>query len=136
MLRNITLCLARNSDFPNGSAERGYDIVAPLSASSHLDADEWRTLKTLCRVRRFWLGENDRHGMLVHHAGGATGATWKIDYDAKARADEETGVHLGTHRFIENEYVSIRDEEGRSHTFKIVRVQPAEASKKASGRWP
>jgi hypothetical protein len=134
MLRHITLHLARNSEFPEGSAERGYEIIAPLDASGHLGATEWRTLKAQCRVRRFWAGESDRHGTLVHHAGGASGATWKIDYDAKAQGDEETGVHLGTHRFIENEYVSIRDEEGRSHTFKIVRVQPAKASKGRSGR--
>jgi hypothetical protein len=117
MLRHITLHLARNSEFPEGSAERGYDIIAPVDASGHLDAGEWRTLKAQCRVRR----QSDRHGMLVHHAGGASGATWKIDYDAEARGDEETGVRLGAHRFIENEYVSIRDEEGRSHTFKIAR---------------
>jgi hypothetical protein len=134
MLRHITLHLARNPDFPEGSAERGYDIIAPLDASGHLDAGEWRTLKAQCRVRRFWSGESDRHGMLVHHAGGASGATWKIDYDAEAHGDAETGVRLGAHRFIENEYVSIRDEEGRSHTFKIARVQLAEARKGGASR--
>jgi hypothetical protein len=134
MLRHITLHLARNPEFPEGSAERGYDIVAPLDESGHLDPGEWRALKAQCRVRRFWSGEGDRHGMLVHHAGGASGATWKIDYDAEARGDEETGVRLGAHRFIENEYVSIRDEEGRAHTFKIARVQPIETGKGRASR--
>ncbi|HLW92516.1 MAG TPA: hypothetical protein VKS78_14620 [Roseiarcus sp.] len=123
MLQHIILQLARNPDFPEGSAECGYDIVAPLDATGHLSPDEWRTLRKQCRVRRFWSGQTDRRGMLVHHAGGAKGATWKLDYDARNPDDEDTGIHLDSHRFVENEYVSIRDEEGRPHTFKIVRVR-------------
>ncbi|HYC25158.1 MAG TPA: hypothetical protein VEC58_03880 [Roseiarcus sp.] len=123
MLQQITLHLARSPDFPEGSVERGYDIIAPLNELGHLDADAWRTLRSRCRVRRFWQGESDRHGMLVHHAGGARGATWKVDYDGEALDDEETGYRLDTHHFAEGEYVSIRDEDGRSLTFKIAHIR-------------
>ncbi len=131
MLQRIILHLARSPEFPEGSAERGYDLVAPFDASGHLDAEEWRKHKTQCRVRRFWPGQSDRHGDLVHHAGGAKGATWKIHYAGRTAEDEETGIRLESHRFIENEYVSVRDEDGRLHTFKIEQVQPLETNREA-----
>jgi hypothetical protein len=125
MLQHITLTLAREPGSPEGSAECGYDIVAPLDTAGHLDADSWHHEKALCRVRRFWAGEDDRSGLLVHHAGGAHGATWKIDYDPKAQDEEETGYRLDTHNFVTNEYISIRDSNGHPHTFKIKDIHPA-----------
>jgi hypothetical protein len=61
---------------------------------NHLDAEEWRNHKALCRVRRFWLGEPDRHGAFVPH-GRAQGGTWAIHYAGQTSSDEETGVRLG-----------------------------------------
>jgi hypothetical protein len=129
MLKRIVLHLARGPEFPEGSAERGYDLVAPLDASGRLDAEEWRKHKAQCRARRFWLSEDDRHGVLAHHAGGARGATWKIHYGDLAEDEEETGIGLDAHRFAVGEYISIRDEDARAHTFKIERVLPFEAAK-------
>src|ERR1700733_950656 len=57
MLKHIFLHLARSPEFPEGSAERGYELVAPLNASNHLDVDEWKSHKAKCHVRRFWPGE-------------------------------------------------------------------------------
>ena len=71
MLQRITLHLARSSEFPEGSAERGYELVAPVDSSGHLDLKEWRKLRTQCHVRRCWRDEGERRGMLLHHAGGA-----------------------------------------------------------------
>jgi hypothetical protein len=82
------------------------------------------TREDACRVRRFWIGEEDRSGFLVHQAGGVHGATWKIDYDPKLRDEDEAGYGLDTRRFILNEYVSICDKEGHTHTFKIKDVRP------------
>jgi hypothetical protein len=50
MLQIVTLHLARSSEFPHGSDERGYEIVAPIDASGHLDPREWR--KVRARVKR------------------------------------------------------------------------------------
>jgi len=125
MLRRITLNLARDHEFPEGSSEHGYEIVAPLDASGHLDAEAWRLQKGLCHVRRFWPGEEDRQGLLVHHAGGAGGATWKISYDMPETGEDESGYRLGSHRFVLGEYVSILDDDGHSHTFKIAEIRPA-----------
>ena len=134
MLQHITLHLARSSEFPEGSAERGYEIVAPVDASSHLDPSEWRKFKTQCRVRRFSPEESDRLGVLLHHTGGSGVATWRLHYDGQARVYEEKGVHLETRRFAEGEYLSLRDEEGRLNTFKIDRMRPvAPNSERVSG---
>jgi len=74
-------------------------------------------------VRRFWSGEPTRYGRLVHRAGGEGGATWLIDYDDRTTADDEPGYRLGTHAFVEGEYVSIREAgDGDYHTFRVARV--------------
>lgn len=122
MLHRVTLMLARCPQHPEGSARRGYEIVAPLGPDGQLDAALWREVRDRCRVRRFWSGEPDGHGRLVHRAGGAGGATWLIDYDDRTTEDDEPGYRMGTHAFVEGEYVSIRDAgDGAYHTFKVVR---------------
>jgi len=122
MLQNISLRLARSPDRPQGSSNHGYDIVAPLDASGHLDPEGWRKARERCRVRRIRAGKPVRHGRLVHRAGGASGATWLIDYDDRTTADDEPGYRLEMHRFVEGEYVSICDEEGALQTFAVTHV--------------
>lgn len=51
----------------------------------------------------------DRHGRLVHRAGGLGGATWMIDYDDRGNDDDEACFRLGGHRLVEGESVSVRD---------------------------
>lgn len=124
-LKRILLNLARHKQHPEGSALHGYEIVAPLDASGRLDVATWREARGACRVRRFWEGEADEIGHLVHRPGGRGGATWAFDYDENAADDEEAGYRLGDHVFAPGEYVSVRDEEGVLHTFKVVSVGPA-----------
>lgn len=124
MLQVITLHLARTPGFPDGSTSRGYEITAPLDASGHLDAAAWQAQRDRCRVRRFWTGEPDSHGWLVHRAGGAGGATWAIDYDDARSDDDETGFRLSSHKLVPGEYVSIRDAEGELSPFRVALVKP------------
>ncbi len=124
MLKRITLLLARSPDFPQGSSACGYEMIAPLDDEGHLDAAAWHKLKEQCRVRRFWQGEDDQFGLLVHEAGGVHGARWKFDYDGDGDDGDETGYRLDTHHFIVGEYVSLRDGSGHSHTFKIAQIRP------------
>ncbi|WP_414468152.1 hypothetical protein [Methylobacterium currus] len=122
-LHRVTLTLARCPEHPDGSAGRGYDLVAPLGPGGRLDAALWREARDHCRVRRFWTGEPDRHGRLVHRAGGEGGATWLIDYDDRTTDDDEPGYRLGTHAFVVGEYVSIRDAgSGDFQTFMVAYV--------------
>lgn len=122
-LHRVILTLARCPEHPEGSAGRGYEIAAPLGAGGHLDPVLWHETRDLCRVRRFWTGEADRHGRLVHRAGGEGGATWLIDYQDWTNEDDEPGYHLGTHAFVEGEYVSIREAGGDTYqAFKVAHV--------------
>ena len=70
----ILLHLARSKANPEGSSRHGYDLVAPLDASGHLDLAAWKEARARCRVRRFWEGEPDQTGHLIHRSGGRGGA--------------------------------------------------------------
>ncbi|MBX9933499.1 MAG: hypothetical protein K2Y56_18575 [Methylobacterium sp.] len=122
-LQRVTLTLARGPEHPEGSARRGYEIVAPLGPDGRLDAALWHEARNQCRVRRFWPGERDRHGRLIHRAGGEGGATWLIDYEDWTNEDDEPGYRLGTHAFVEGEYVSIREAGDETYqAFKVARL--------------
>ena len=128
MLCHITLHLARTPEYPEGSASHGYEIVAPLNREGHLNANLWQKARRRCHVLRFWAGEPDRIGRLIHKAGGQGGATWVIDYDDNEPDAEEQGYHLNTHRFVEGEYVSIRDHRtGEPIPFKVVALSTAQS---------
>jgi hypothetical protein len=122
--KRIRLNLARSKEFPAGSAQHGYEFVAPLAADGHIDAAAWRAHRDHCRVRRFW-GGADEAGMLVHKPGGKEHARWVFDYDQTAEDDDEAGYRFGAHAFRPGEYVSVTDEDGEQHTFQVVTVENA-----------
>ena len=84
LLKRIRLQLARSKQFPLGSRHRGYEFVAPLDEAGHIDPRLWHQYRDHCRVRRFWEGEDEQVGRLVHKPGGAEHARWVFDYDPTA----------------------------------------------------
>lgn len=125
VLKRIRLNLARSKEFPSGSARHGYEFVAPLDSNAHIDAAEWRKHREHCGVRRFWDGEEDQVGRLLHKGGGKDHDRWVFDYDQAADEDDEAGYRFAAHAFRPGEYVSIRDEDGEMHTFQVVSVEAA-----------
>ncbi len=123
-LKRIRLNLARSKEFPTGSAQHGYEFVAPLRPDGHIDADLWRRHRKHCGVRRFW-GEEEEIGRLVHKPGGTEHGRWVFDYDQTAAEDDEAGYRFASHAFQPGEYVSIRDDDGDLHTFQVVSVESA-----------
>jgi hypothetical protein len=123
-LKRIRLNLARSRDFPEGSAAHGYEFVAPLDAGGRIDPQLWKEQREHCRVRRFWDGDEEQIGQLVHKPGGAEHARWMFDYDPTRSDDDESGYRFGGHTFMPGEYVSI-DHQGDLHTFKVISVEPA-----------
>lgn len=117
-LSRIRLELARNPDFPEGSAAHGYNIIAPLDPDGKLDQRAWKKFRQTCRVQRFWKGEEDKIGRLSHKPGGI----WFVDYDPKTDTDDEPGFRFGSHVFRSGEYVSIRENDGVLRTFRVVSV--------------
>jgi len=125
MLQRISLHLGRTAAHPEGSSQDGYEITAPLDAQGRLLADEWHGEREKCRVRRFRAGEPDRHGWLLHRAGGEGGASWGIDYDEASNEDDEVGYKLDRHHFTLGEYVSIREQHGDFQPYKVAAIHPA-----------
>ncbi|NBC20602.1 MAG: hypothetical protein GVY06_06085 [Alphaproteobacteria bacterium] len=117
--RHIHLELARESDHPAGDNAHGYDILAPLTADGFLDAEEWRAHRDKCRVRRFRPDDDDLIGRLKHSQGGK----WYIDYDPDRDDDDERALHFENEQFRPGEYVAIRENDGTTHTFRVVAVR-------------
>ncbi len=120
-LKKIRLNLARTKEHPAGSAHHGYEFFAPLDAEGRIDAETWKKLREKCRVRRFWGGEVEDIGHLVHRPGGS----WAFRYDIAGDEDDEAGYRFGAHPFKVGEYVSIKDEDGDLNTFTVVTVLEA-----------
>ncbi|MEQ8815131.1 MAG: hypothetical protein RLO51_20175 [Thalassobaculum sp.] len=120
-LKTIRLELARNAEFPEGSAARGYEFRAPLTADGTLDHENWRDLREKCTVRRFWNGEPDESGLLVH----TRGQRWLFHYDHPGEDDDHDDpiFRFDRHHFVEGEYVSITEHDGELRTFRVVSVR-------------
>ena len=122
-LKNIRLELARAPEHPAGSSRHGYEFLAPLDAEGHIDAEEYGRRRDECRVWRFWNGEDDEYGHLVHTRSGA----WAFHYDIAGDPDgDESGFRFDQHRFTEGEYVSLREPDGEVNTFQVVAVRSAQ----------
>ncbi len=121
-LMSIRLELARDHDFPQGSPTRGYEFVAPLDPDGHIDVDGWHRERKHCRVWRFWEGEADEYGHLIH----TRGRKWAFHYDVEGDPDlDEAGYRFDSHCFVEGEYVSILEQDEQLRTFRVVSVRPA-----------
>ena len=124
-LRRIRLERARSPGKPEGAADEGYEFVAPLTADGHISLDGWKRDRGLCFVHRLEKGAIAERGLLVHRAGGSGGATWAFDYAPGGDVDEDAGYRFAAHPFVVGEYVSIRDEDGELHTYRVTFVTPA-----------
>jgi hypothetical protein len=118
-LKRIRLEMARNPGFPQGSALHGYEFTAPLTEDGRIDAEAWRSagVRPKCRVRRFWTGEPEQEGELIH----TRRREWAFSY-APGEDDDEAFAKLDRHELKIGEYLTIREPDGRSFTFRIVEI--------------
>ena len=117
-LMHVRLELAREPDFPEGSALRGYDFNAPLNEDGTLNLEEWREKREYCTVRRFWPQEEELHGHLTHN-----GSHWKFHYMGTDPDEDEPIYKLSSHPIRQGEYLSITEQDGEQRTFRIVIVR-------------
>lgn len=120
MIERLRLHLARSRDFPEGSTRHGYEIVLPLTEAGKLDIAAWEKAPEICTVHRFWEGEGDAVGELVHPRAGA----WGFSY-LPGHGDDEEVLRFEQHILRTGEYLSIRTHDGQTRAFRIVNVQPA-----------
>jgi hypothetical protein len=118
----IRLELARTAEVPEGSRKYGYEFIAPLTGDGHLDLESWRRQREACRVHRFWEGEDDQYGRLVHYGG----ERWAFHYNGMAEQGDEPIFRFDRHRFVQGEYVSITEHDGVQRTFLVIEAIPAD----------
>lgn len=119
--KQIKLVLGRTDEYPSGSSEHGYDIIAPLTIDGHLDEEAWRAERKRARVHRFWAGEDDEVGTLIR----TRHRTWAISYKA-GEDDDEPFFKLETHIFNQGEYLTITETNGEALPFLVANVRPLE----------
>jgi len=114
-LTRIVMRLARNPGFPDGDAEQGYVITAPLDNQGRLMVEDWRRNKENCTVRRFKPGEErDADGWLTHRGG-----RWFIRYDEPEEGADEPVYRLGDHKLAVGEYLTIHESDGQDLTYRV-----------------
>jgi hypothetical protein len=118
-LRTIRLELARCPEFPFGSRDRGYEFRAPLTDAGDLDPAEWKRTRRRCTVRRFWPGEEEERGHLLH----TRRQDWVFHYDGIAADEDEPIFALDRHRLVEGEYVSVTEHDGVLRPFRVASVR-------------
>ena len=116
MLRKVRLELARCHEFPEGSRGHGYELNLPLTSGGKLDHHGFEKNRPQAGFRRFWGDEDERHGVLLHRRQG-----WQLSFIGGGEADEV--IFRGDdHRFSVGEYVSIREHDGETRTFRVAAV--------------
>ena len=118
-LQLIRLELARTPEYPDGNPEHGYEFIAPVKKSGHIDAESWKEFRDLCRVSRF-VGQQIEDGVLRH-----VGRGWRFDYNDNTTNDDEPFFKLDHHALTPGAYVSITEHDGIQRPFKVVSVTPA-----------
>ena len=116
MLRQVRLETARCHEFPEGSSDHGYELSLPLTLDGRLDRDAWLKHRDSVGFRRFW-GVEMEHGQLKHARRG-----WTLAF-APGTDDDEVIFKGDEHRFAEGEYVSIKERDGITRTFRVVSVK-------------
>ena len=125
-MRRIRLELARAKGHVTEADSFGYDFIAPLDDSGHLNAGGWHAERGRCFVHKLEHGRISDKGLLVHKAGGEGGGTWAFDYpELQGADDEDRGYHFDSRTFVPGEYVSLREHDGVTRTYRIKDVSPA-----------
>jgi hypothetical protein len=120
-LSHIELELAREPGHPLGDRNHGYHLYLPLTEEGRIDGKAWQQHRHACRVRRIRPNEEDARGRILHGPGGR----WIFDYTEDTDRDNETGFRFSEERFVPGEYVSIHEDDGKTHVFQVIAVRPA-----------
>jgi hypothetical protein len=115
MIKHVRLELARCHEFPDGSAHHGYELALPLTADGHLDREAWLKQRDDVGFRRFW-GDDEQRGVLKHARRG-----WSLAF-AAGTDDDEVIFKGDEHRFLKGEYISIKERDGITRTFRVAAV--------------
>jgi hypothetical protein len=119
ILYRIALELAREPGHPEGDLNHRYRLYLPLTSEGFIDVAGFSNLPDWCRVVRDRPGEEPAHGRIKRGPGGR----WLFDYSDASTRDDEVGFRLSEECFVPGEYVSIREDDGKTHPFRVVSVE-------------
>ena len=109
----IRLELARTPEFPNGSPAHAYVLRLPLTQEGTIDPQEFDARPELATVRRFWPGEPERSGYIIHKGGG-----WAFSY-ALGEEDDEAIFHLESHPLRIGDYLTLTEPDGDKWPYQV-----------------
>jgi hypothetical protein len=116
MMRTVRLELARCHEFPDGSSAHGYELHVPLTEAGKLDRESWPRRRGESVFRRFWGGEEE-HGEVRHRGHG-----WALSFTPGNEQDEVI-FRADDHRFALGEYLSIKERDDVTRTFRVASVR-------------
>jgi len=109
----VRLELARTREFPNGSPAHAYVLRLPLTQEGTIDPQEFDARPELATVRRFWPGEPERSGYIIHKGGG-----WAFSY-ALGEEDDEAIFHLESHPLRIGDYLTLTEPDGDKWPYQV-----------------
>ena len=115
MMKTVRLEIARCPEFPEGSDKYGYEFHVPLMPSGKLDREALPKHREEATFHRFWGGEDQRGHVRHGHRG------WVLAFGQGSEADE-TIFKGDEHRFAVGEYISIKERDGHTRTFRVVNL--------------
>lgn len=117
-LQRVRIELARSKEFPDGSANHGYEFNIPLTADAKFDAAAWEKDSQLCTVVKFAPRTDDAHGQIVRREEGG----WAFSYE-RGDWDDEPVFRMEAHTFKPGEYVTVTDAFEEEHVYIVISVQ-------------
>ena len=116
----LRLELGRQIGSPEGDPHTAYELTVPLNSDGHIDATSWQDNPAACRVRRIRPNRPDAAGVLARSARGR----WYFDYHSGHDGDDHQGIRLGDDRFAPQSLVCINEDDGQTHAFRVVSIDP------------
>ena len=123
--KRIRLNLARSKEFPEGSDRRGYEFVAPLDDKGHIDINLWQGSANIAAYAGSGKVRTTRSASWCTSRAGPSTRAGCSTTTRPPTDDDESGYRFGAHAFRPGEYVSIRNDDGETHTYPVVSVESA-----------
>lgn len=117
-LKRVRMELARSKEFPDGSANHGYEFNLPLTDDDRFDPAAWKGDSQLCTVVKFAPREDDSHGQIVRTEDG----DWAFSYE-RGDWDDEHVFRMEAHAFNPGEYIAVTDAHEEEHVYKVSLVE-------------
>lgn len=113
----IRLELAPNQDTTQGNANDAYEFTAPLTDEGLIDLDRWDDAERYCTLRRYLTDGTILHGELLRSDRGELVFSYRAGED-----DDETIYRFASHVFGPGEYVTITQNDGTDHLYRVASV--------------